>query len=210
MAKQMKLWVVCALVLTVGGAAMASNMGFKFVPNLNQSGKIFTISLPINNNYTNAAAVLTDMQSSGCTPQKIERINPSVGGTSRTFWTGSGTAAQNFTISKGEGYLVQVTGSCTSWVVVGSHDPTYSYSISQPGKVYMVSIPYHTTAQVANDLLTSIPNASKIERINPSVGGTSRTFWTGSGTAAQNFPVTIGESYLVVVTAASTWTPAHY
>ena len=50
MAKRMKLWVAGGLLLAVGGTVLASNMGFKFVPNLNQAAKTFTISLPLNNN----------------------------------------------------------------------------------------------------------------------------------------------------------------
>jgi hypothetical protein len=211
MAKQMKLWVVCALVLAVaGGVAMASNMGFKFVPNLNQVNKAFTISLPINNNYTNADSVFQDITATPCSVGKVERVNPSAGGLQRTTWFGFGSAAQNFPIAKGQGYIVEVSASCTSWVVVGSHDPAFTYSFSLANKAYLASIPYHTTAQVAQDLFASIPSCSKVERINPSAGGLQRTTWFGFGSAAQNFPVAIGQAYIVEVSGASVWTPAHY
>jgi len=210
MAKHMKLWVVGALLLAVGGTVIASNMGFKFVPNVAQAGKVYTISLPINNNYTNADSVFQDINASGCSAAKVEKMVPSAGGLQRVTWLGFGSAADNFTVSKGEGYIVQTNGACTSWVVVGSHDPTYSYSFPQVGKAYLVGVPYHTTATVANDLFTSIPNCAKVEKIVPSAGGLQRVTWLGFGSAADNFPVSIGEAYVVQVTAASTWTPAHY
>lgn len=211
MAKHMKLLVVGALVLAVGGTVLASNMGFKFVPNLNQAGKDFTISLPINNNYTNADSIFQDVNASGCAAAKVERINPSTGGTSRTTWVGFGSAADNFSVAKGQGYIVTTAGNCTTWVVVGSHDPTYVYNFAQAGKDYLTSIPYHTTATVANDLFTGIPNCAKVERINPSLGATSRTTWVGFGSAADNFPVAIGQAYIVAVGVAGVnWTPAHY
>jgi len=206
MAKRTKLWVAGAILLAVSGAAVASNMGFKFVPNLNQTSKTFTISLPLNNNYASASAVFNDIQASGCTPNKVERINPSTGGSSRSSWTSTG--GTDFPVAKGEGYIVEVGANCTSWVVVGSHDPAYTYNFALANKSYLASIPYHTTATSASAIFNSIPSASKVERINPSTGGSSRSSWTSTG--GTDFPVTIGEAYIVEVTAASSWTPAHY
>jgi hypothetical protein len=211
MAKHMKLWVVGGLLLAVGGSVIASNMGFKFVPNLNLANRSFAVALPINNNYTNADSIFADINSSGCGAAKVERINPSTGGSSRTTWVGFGSASDNFSVAKGEGYIVEVSGSCTNWVVVGSHDPVQQYSFALANRSYLVSVPYHTTATVANDLFLSIPQASKVERINPSIGGSSRTTWVGFGAAADNFSVAIGQAYIVEVgTAGQVWTPAHY
>jgi len=208
MAKQRKLWVVGVLLLACG-AAVASNMGFKFVPNITQSGpaKQYTISFPLNNNYSNANAVLTDIPA-GCNATSVIRIAPSAGGSQRQVWLAPGTGI-NFPISKGEGYLVQTGSSCTNWVSVGSHDPAYVYNFGS-GVQSLASIPYHTTATVANDLLASIgPNTVSVARIAPSVGGSQRQVWLAPGTGV-NFPVTIGESYLVQVSSATSWTPAHY
>jgi hypothetical protein len=208
MAKQRKLWVVGVLLLACG-AAVASNMGFKFVPNITQSGpaKQYTVSFPLNNNYTNAASVLGDIPG-GCNATGVIRIAPSVGGSTRQGWLAPGTGT-NFSISKGEGYLVETTANCTTWVIVGSHDPAYVYNFAS-GLQTLASIPYHTTATAAADLLSSVgPNASGVIRIAPSVGGATRQGWLAPGTGT-NFPVTIGEAYLVEVSAATAWTPAHY
>src|SRR5262245_17813472 len=112
MAKQRKLWVVGALLLAVCGAAVASNMGFKFVPNITQSGpqKQYTISFPLNNNYTDANSVLTDIPV-GCSAVSVIRIVPSPGGAARSTWLAPGTGV-NFPITKGEAYLVQTAAHC--------------------------------------------------------------------------------------------------
>ena len=114
MAKQRKLWVVGVLLLAACGAAVASNMGFKFVPNITQSGpqKQYTISFPLNNNYANANAVLTDIPA-GCSAVSVIRIVPSPGGATRNAWLAPGTGV-NFPVTIGEAYLVQVS-SATSW-----------------------------------------------------------------------------------------------
>lgn len=203
MAKHTKLLLTGVLLLAVGGAVIASNMGFKLVPNLNQASKTFTISLPNNNNYATASSVFDDINLSGCTANKIERIVPSAGAKARQIWDGTGT---DFTIAKGDGYLLEVAASCTTWVVVGSHDPAFQMNF-QANKETLTSVPYHTTALTANDLFTSIPSCTKVERIVPSAGGKAREIWDGTGT---DFAVTIGEAYLVATSAVSTWTPAHY
>jgi len=208
MAKQRKLWVVGALLLACG-AAVASNMGFKFVPNIVQSGpaKQYTISFPLNNNYANANSVLTDIPA-GCNASAVIRIAPSAGGSSRQGWLAPGVGV-NFPIAKGEGYLVQTNSTCTSWVIVGSHDPAYVYNFGANVQT-LASIPYHTTATAANDVLTSVgPNAQAVIRIAPSVGGSTRQGWLAPGVGV-NFPVTIGEAYLIQVSSATAWTPAHY
>lgn len=210
MAKQRKLWVVGVLLLAVCGGAVASNMGFKFVPNITQNGgpnEQYTISLPLNNNYTNAASLLSDIPV-GCNGTGVVRIAPSVGGSVKQGWLAPGFGV-NFPVAKGEGYLVETTSNCTSWVIVGSHDPAYVYNFGG-GVQTFASIPYHTTATVANDLLVSVgPNASGVIRIAPSVGGSVKQGWLAPGFGV-NFPVTIGEAYLVEVTSATAWTPAHY
>jgi hypothetical protein len=142
---------------------------------------------------------------------KVERIVPSAGGKTRQIWSASGGV--NFAIAKTEGYIVQTnTGqTCTTAVVVGSHDPALAYVFATPQFNYLVSIPYHTTAQNARDIFLSIGDngvGAKVERIVPSTGGKTRQIWSASG--GTNFPVTIGEAYIVQVSAPRNWSPAHY
>lgn len=210
MAKHMRVWVVGALLLAVGGMVVASNMGFKWVPDLNTGGVYYAVGIPLNHNYTNADSILADVNGSGCSAAFVEKVVPSAGGAVRRTWSGSGTADQNFPVAAGEGYFVQVNSSCGTWTIVGSHNPSFQYNFSTPGVAYLVGIPYHTTATVAEDLRLSIPNIAFVERVVPSAGGAVRRTWTGSGTADQNFAVNIGEAYIVQVNSATTWTPAHY
>jgi len=205
MVKRMKLWVAGALLLAVAGTVVASNMAFKFVPNWNQTNKVFTLSLPLNNNYLVAHDVFNDINAS-CpgSAQVVEKVVPSTGAKNRLTWNGSG---DDFPVVGAEGLLITVNPACTSLVIVGSHNPSQSISFSQPGKMYLTSIPYHTTAVVAHDIFNSIPSASVVEKIVPSTGGKNRLTWNGTG---DDFPVVIGDSYLIVVSAASSWTAPHY
>ena len=205
MVKRMKLWVAGALLLAVAGTVVASNMAFKFVPNINEANKVFTLSLPLNNNYLVAHDVFNDINAS-CpgSAQIVEKITPSAGGKLRRTWNNSG---DDFQVLGEEGLLITVNPTCTQWVVVGSHNPSQVMSFAQAGKMYLTSIPYHTTAVVAHDIFNSIPSASIVEKITPSPGGKLRRTWNNSG---DDFPVVIGDSYLIVVSAASSWTPPHY
>jgi len=104
MVKRMKLWVVGALFLTVVGGAVASNMGFKFVPNLNAVNSAFPIAIPFNHNYTNADSIFTDIQASGCNPALVERIS-GTGEKGFTTWHGFGQGdpnTSNFAVKVGE------------------------------------------------------------------------------------------------------------
>ena len=59
MVKHMKLMGVAgAILLVVAGAAVASNMGFKFTANIATGDPdIYDISIPLNNNYTTLESV---------------------------------------------------------------------------------------------------------------------------------------------------------
>lgn len=218
MAKR-KIWVLGALLLAVTGTVTASNMGFKFVPNVTGAigpVKTFTISLPLNNNYLDANSIGNDINTSCATTSKVIRVNPSAGGSSTNFWIAPGGPGVNFLTVKGVGYEFEVaSASCTGWVVVGSHDPAFVYGPSTSwfqlaNTSYLTSVPYHTTATLANDLITSIPLGSKLTRVNPSPGGSSTNFWVPPTGPGINFPVVIGAAYLVEVSGPTTWTPAHY
>lgn len=241
MAKRTKLWVVGALLLIVGGTVIASNMGFKFVPNIpaGDNGIVYSLSLPLNNNYTDAQSLIADLRTNCPNVEYVQRVVPTGTGGSRRTWPGvgqGGTLQGNFNVAslKSEGYFLKLCGTganctgnavaCNTAVVVGSHDPAYGYSFTaavtgdypsgRVNKTNLVSIPYHTTATNANDLWVSLGTG-----INTFVtsysgkGGKTIRSWPGvgnGGTLLGNFPVVIGQSYIVVVPSATTWTPAHY
>ena len=202
MVKRMRLWVVGAFLLAIGGTVVASNMGFKFVPNFNAGGStiVHTIGFPLNNNYVNAKDVRDDITASGCTAGTVQRRN-----TNQTIQSYAGIGTP-FLLNKQEGLRTTVGGAgCTSWVVVGSWDPAYVYQFptASPSQ-YLVTMPYHTTAINARDVFLSGP-FSGVRRINRNQ---TIQAYAGIGTP---FPITIGEPLIVLVTAASsTWVPPHY
>ncbi len=191
---------------------MASNIAGRIVRHLDQANKIFTFSLPQISKYATADDVFQDIDAkcgSGTTA-KIERINPSVGGSSRTTWIGSGGSALNFPIVSGQGYLVEVTAPC-NWSIVGYNtDTAYTRAYTDFNKVLLISVPFNSTATVANDLFTQISNCTSVERINVSTGGSSRTTWIGAGGASDNFPIVRGEAYIITVSGTSSWPVGHY
>jgi hypothetical protein len=205
MTKRVKLlWVMGAILLAVGGAALASNMGFKFVPNIATADPdIYEISIPLNNNYTDLASIFNDINASaGCTAVQVTAFNPDQTSCS---WTGGFTC--NTAYTAGTGVRVSTAGPCTGWVIVGSHNPSFAFAFPQADpSIYDVSLPYHTTKTDLAGLFTEIPNAVQVTKFNPDQTTCS---WTGAFTC--NTTITIGEAYRVSVTVAgTTWTPSHY
>lgn len=187
------LALAAGLMLIISTAAIGSNVGFKIAIPL-KAGWNNYVSLPFYNSYTNAASILADI--TGAT--KVSRWDNA----SNSFqsWTGLGT---NFSVTPGEAYIVTVSAN-TTWVVVGSHNPSLALSMTAGYNNY-VSVPYHTTATNASTLLSQIPNGTKVSRWD----NASNSFqsWTGLGT---NFTLTPGEGVIVTVSGSAGWTPAHY
>jgi hypothetical protein len=209
------LLVLAALLMAiVSTVAIGSNMGFKISIPLT-AGVQKCVSVPY---YCTLDSVAIDGGSA--LAQHLRNEITAAGGTSVSVynWNGSvwqrysgGTIGQvNFPLVPGTGYLVVSATPIAGWVVVGSHNPSLSISLTG-GVQKLVSVPYHTTGTLAADLRNEIMGA----------GGTSVSVynWNGSvwqrysgGTIGQvNFPLTPGSSYLVVSAAnVPSWTPAHY
>src|ERR1043166_7534269 len=122
MTNRMKLlWVAGAILLAVGGAAMASNMGFKFVPNIQLGDpNIYDVSIPLNNNYTTLQSVYDDINASaGCTALSVTTFGNSPVPQTACAWVGDFTC--NAALNPGQAVRVTTAGTCTGWVIVGSH-----------------------------------------------------------------------------------------
>jgi len=103
--------------------------------------------------------------------------------------------------------VIGPVGGCTSWVVVGSHDPTFTYTFATPGQLYITSIPYHTTAVNAKDVRDSIPNCDTVGKIN---NAQLPTTYAGVGVP---FAITIGDALYLKIKPGfpnQTWVPPHY
>ncbi len=183
------------LVLVVGTAAIASNMGFKISIPLT-AGYSNYVSLPYYNSYTTDNSMYSDI--------------PSATGVSR--WNNAGGVWQNylggrtslFNITGGEAYVVTV-GASGNWIVVGSHNPGLGVTLTAGYSNY-VSVPYHTTATTDNTLYSQITGCTGVSRWN-NAGGVWQNYLGGRTSL---FNITAGEGYVITVSGTTAWTPAHY
>jgi hypothetical protein len=184
--------VAVGALLLAGGLATASNMGFKFVPSVG-ANQFFDLSLPWNNNYTNAASLLTDI--TGAT--RVSRYNPT--GTV-TDWFSGAAPANNFTIVKGDAYIVRAGGSgISSAVVVGSHDPAFTFSFTA-NQFRSASAPYHQTLTKASQLLSDMQTqmgANSVSRVSRYNATGTLTDWFSGAAPANNFNLTLGMGVIV-------------
>lgn len=194
---------LAGVALLVGGVATASNMGFKFVPNVGGS-QAFNLSLPWNNNYTDAQSLLTDTGA-----VSVQRLTGSSSGLNLTSWTGS--IGVNFPITKGEGYVINAGGGGLTPTVVGSHDPNFTLNFTG-GQVLNTSAPYHQTLTTANGLLSDMNTngspANSVSRLQRFTSTSSIVTWTGS--IGVNFNLTLGEAVIVDANTSFSYDWPHY
>ncbi|MDQ7008511.1 MAG: hypothetical protein Q9Q40_14920 [Acidobacteriota bacterium] len=177
---------VAVVALLVGSVVVASNMGFKFVPQI-PDGQAFNLSLPWNNNYTNAQSLLTDLGN-------VTRVAKFEANSAITNWTG--TAGVNFGITKAEAYIAYGgTGGATP-VVVGSHDPNYTLNFTS-GQAFNAAAPYHQTLTNAEQLRTDIESQfpGSLDRLAKFEADSALTNWTGN--AGVNFSLDLGAGVII-------------
>lgn len=187
---------LAGIALLLGGVATASNMGFKFVPQIpgTTNANCYNLSIPWNNNYTDAQSLLVDIQGTGTKPTRVAKMESD---TKLTSWYGDDGV--NFSIAKGEAYLVfGATGGHTP-VVVGSHDPNFTFNFVS-GQAFNASAPYHQTFTDAQGLLadlrakaggapTSFPRVAMFE--------TSAKLTSWYGDDGVNFPLSLGMGVVI-------------
>jgi hypothetical protein len=185
---QALLATAVGVVLLAGGLATASNMGFKFVPNIGSS-QFFNLGLPWNNNYTNAQSLLADF---GGNAESVTRYNSNG---SLTAWFSGASATNNYPIVKGSAYIIKATAAgSTNAVIVGSHDPSFTFSFSA-GLFNNVAPPYHQTLTTANALLNDMNTqmgAGAIESVTRYNTNGSLTAWFSGASASNNFNLALG------------------
>lgn len=206
MKKHRTVWglvaVVAGAALLLGGAAVASNMGFKFVPQIpgTAGNNAFNLSLPWNNNYTNAASLFNDIP--GCS--RVSKFN-----TNSTLSSWNAGGGMNFTIVKGEAYIVFGAGSGQTPVIVGSHDPNFTFSF--PNGAYNASAPYHQTYTNASALFTALQGTcpTQVVRVSKFNANSTLSSWNAGG--GMNFNLDLGAGVLVFTNApCSGFVWAHY
>ncbi len=196
---------LAGVALLLGGVAVASNMGFKFVPVVPDTAgaNAFNLSLPWNNNYTNAGSLLSDTNAA-----RVSRFNAN---STLTSWTG--TVGTNFNLVKGHGYVLFAAagGGALNPVIVGSHDPNFTLTFTKD-EAFNASAPYHQTFNNAGELLTDLRTAlgsSSIARVSRFNANSTLTSWTG--TVGTNFNLVLGASVIIFAdanTGAYSW--PHY
>jgi len=212
-----------AIALLVGGAVVASNMGFKLNKTLvgqqvgvSNSGSNDT-GLPFNQqtSLVKASDLRQDIINSGATGVSVGRYDKTTDG----FQTYAGiSVADDFPLVPAEGYRVRVqTGS--SYIIVGSHDPGLVVNLDTAGTngsksgTQMYSYPYHSTAsnasQLRQEILTQagVGTGVSITRLLPP-NDNNQTY---AGIAvADDFPLTPGEAYRIRVDLDIAYVPSHY
>jgi len=164
--------LVAATILIAGGVAIASNTGFKINKPLfvvpagagSEAGNNW-ISIPYFHPYTNGNILCTQLGlvSTGLTRAGLLRLNPDGGSLTRAC----GSAADFFSAPPASLPYQSVrirnagTGSPTSAIIVGSHNPVISVTVpdvvaaTEIGNLWF-AVPYHTTAVTAQDLCNQI------------------------------------------------------
>jgi hypothetical protein len=198
-------------VFVAGGLVVASNMGFKYVPNWTIPVNDYWISVSYNNQYSTADDICTDI---GSTATQLSRFDTPTG--FRSDWT-CGGPGDDFSIIAGEGYYLRVNASTTTSVLVGS--PATSVTVPPGGwaatalRDHLISIPYHTQATNAEDICNEISAVSGTTAAQMSRFDTPTNFrsdWTCGG-PGDNFSIQIGEGYMARVSSGTAgFSPSHY
>ncbi len=221
------LWMIFVGVM-VAGLVSASNMGFKLSYQLqtNAAGKnINWVSLPYFNSFATAQDVLNDINNdcgagNATSLIRFDTVN------NQTITHTNGSVSNNFTISAGEAYGVNVSsGSTCTWIIVGSHnnsfDPGGISSIllkkNAAGKnINWLSVPYHTTLSTAEDLCNEINNqngATVVTSVIKFDTTNNQTITHTCGSVSNNFSLDPGLGVAVNIDPNALnpiWQPSHY
>ena len=228
--------VVAVLIVAAGGAAVASNMGFKMnkplvrvndPPNAFFTG-IQYASIPYHNPYgtINGFCTQTGLVSSGLTRTRIQAFNYTANNQILTCNCGNNVPACNQALIPGKMLEIRqpaatVAGSANSMIIVGSHNSSIQVQVVELENVFY-SVPYHTTAVTALDLCTQIGlsstgiNRGTVERLKPNYVPPEGPFQTYSCGTAGPFNLVLGEGVRIrnannqAGIQTISFNPAHY
>jgi hypothetical protein len=219
---------VGAVALLVTGGLFASNMGFKLNYGLDNAGTngsasgTQSLALPYNQqtNLVKASDLRTDVNATvpGSFVQLSRFIKQTDGSQS---YAGLPTDTVNdFTLTPGEGYRI-VVALPVNYIIVGSHDPGLVVNLDAVGTNGSASgtndfaYPYHSTASKVSQLFAEIGaqgGAGSVVQISRFIRTTDGAqSYAGLPTDTVNdYNLTPGESYRIVVAADIAYVPSHY
>jgi hypothetical protein len=207
------------VVVLAAGPAMASNTGFKLNYPLIGGGATNYLSMPyfyfpdgdVNNPDQVAEGICTDLATNAidpCAPTivgRLERVGPS---TFAVLNHVCGTGFNNFPVVAGEMYYALTEADCTA-DIVGSHDDTYTDGKGSNMLTLLegsnpLSIPYHITAVVAEDICTDMDRYGTgtlglVTRVDVATGASLSHPCT---TGLNNFDITPGEALFLTPTTS--------
>lgn len=167
--------LAAVLIVAAGGAAVASNMGFKFNKPLVRvgdsagalfpTGAFFTgiqyASIPYNNPYgtINGFCTQTGLVSAGLTRTRIQTFNYTLNNEGTLTCNCGTTPLCARALVPGKMLEIRqpsaLSGGANSMIIVGSHNPTTPILVEENLNVFY-SVPYHATAVTSNDLCLQI------------------------------------------------------
>ncbi len=225
MNKRFAVVAVAAIAVLVAGGIFASNMGFKLNYPLETAGTngsasgTNSLALPYNQqtNIVNASDLRADINATAGADVVLS-ISRFVKSTDLLASYLGASLANDFALSAGEGYRVQVA-SDVNYIVVGSHDPGLVVSLDTVGTNGSASgtndfaYPYHGTAATASELRAEI-NAQAGGDAVLSVSRFTRSTdllqsYLGAS-LANDFNLDPGRSYRVQVSQNVAYVPSHY
>jgi hypothetical protein len=202
---------LAGVVVCASTALWASNTAFKLTLTLQPASPIYTgtypVSLPYHTALVDAVSICNDIGTNALTVGMYDKYTKSY--LLKSCDTNTGL---NFPVPAGAGIDVTVQ-SPTTWNIIGAHDNGLGVPLKADGGNF-ISVPYHTTATTALQLLRQIPGGYLITRVNPLVAGNNvqKCYDNVPGDPTLscniNFPITPGEAYGVQVSADTTWVPA--
>jgi hypothetical protein len=230
---------VAAAILVAGGAAIASNTGFKINKGivLIPAGPTTAVgdnwlSLPYFNPYVTVGGFCTQVglaSTGGVTVAKAQVTTiDAVTGVASSVQCGS-AAASTTNLVAGRAYRVrQPANNPANLIIVGSHNPTQQIDLfnglpyppvqASPKGDNWVGIPYHTTAATYNDLCLSSGLSStggvtvakaRILRLDATTGNPTSALCGSAAAATQ--PLNLGEGIQIrEPNTPKSFIPAHF
>lgn len=213
--------LAAALILVAGGAAVASNMGFKMnkglVGNTATSGQNW-VSFPYNNPYGTIKnfCTQTGLPSTLASTATVVSINPvnNLASTVTCFAASTQNLPTDCTAIR---VTVPPAAGVNSIIIVGSHNPTRSCTLpanTATSGQFWFNVPYHTTAVTAKDLCNqmglaaTLASSGQITRINAANNlADTRTCFSGTSTGLN---LVLGEAVRVLNPSAVSFVPAHF